>query len=474
MKSKILLFYLFVFQIIFFNSCVKGIENSSDIDSLLSFGLNFDPAKNRGLNKEDISINIDPADSTKISVVLPYKKRELITKLVPTIKFVGKKIEPDPITIKDFSKPVAFIVTPEKGEAKTYTVTVSVSEPRSQNKILSFSIKKPDGVKAKILTNLNEDNSSISISLTDLSYYDLEKAKNIVSSIEISEFASISDNSKIIDLSTIPTEALKYTVTAENGETKEYTVNITHELKKFISKWKTTSSSKQIQLPIYSGGNYDFTVDWGDGTEKQKVSSHDITNASHTYKAAGDYIVTITGKIDGFNFSMAHSDSTKIIAITSWGDLKFGSNQGRYFKYCSELKSLPSEAPNLEGITEMGQMFEGATSFNSNISSWDVSKITNMEGMFDGAKAFNSNISNWDVSNVTNMGGMFSYTDNFNQDISGWNVSNVTEFSGMFNSAKAFNQDLSSWKVQKTTDITDIFNDSGMDGDNTKYPIPAN
>ena len=47
-------------------------------------------------------------------------------------------------------------------------------------------------------------------------------------------------------------------------------------------------------------------------------------------------------------------------------------------------------------------MFEGATDFNQNISSWDVSKVTNMESMFQGANAFNQPIENWNVSNVTN------------------------------------------------------------------------
>ncbi|BAV95231.1 hypothetical protein [Ichthyobacterium seriolicida] len=128
MKSKILLFSVLIFQIISFNSCTKEAENGSDIESSLSFSLNFDSAKNEGLNKEDISINIDPADSTKISVVLPADKKGLITKLVPTIEFVGKKIEPNPSTIKDFSNPVSFTIITEKGEAKTYTITVSVVE----------------------------------------------------------------------------------------------------------------------------------------------------------------------------------------------------------------------------------------------------------------------------------------------------------------------------------------------------------
>ncbi|MFU8813692.1 MAG: BspA family leucine-rich repeat surface protein, partial [Balneolaceae bacterium] len=48
------------------------------------------------------------------------------------------------------------------------------------------------------------------------------------------------------------------------------------------------------------------------------------------------------------------------------------------------------------------------------------------------ASSFNADISSWDVSNVVNMNGMFSSASSFNQDLSLWCVSNIPSEPGVF------------------------------------------
>jgi surface protein len=52
-------------------------------------------------------------------------------------------------------------------------------------------------------------------------------------------------------------------------------------------------------------------------------------------------------------------------------------------------------------MTDMSSLFEGASTFNSYIGSWDTSRVTTMNNMFNGATIFNQNITSWNVNNLS-------------------------------------------------------------------------
>ena len=54
-------------------------------------------------------------------------------------------------------------------------------------------------------------------------------------------------------------------------------------------------------------------------------------------------------------------------------------------------------------------MFYNATSFNQNISNWNVSNVKYMNYMFNDAISFNQNISNWNITNNTDVNNMFCF-----------------------------------------------------------------
>ena len=119
-------------------------------------------------------------------------------------------------------------------------------------------------------------------------------------------------------------------------------------------------------------------------------------------------------------------------------------------------------------------MFSDAKSFNSDLSSWDVSKVTSLSETFNGASAFNSDLSAWDVSKVTGYELIRTFADakSFNSDLSKWNVSKVIALSETFNGAAAFNSDLSVWDVSKVTGLDRTFaNTKSFNSDLSKWDV---
>ena len=162
---------------------------------------------------------------------------------------------------------------------------------------------------------------------------------------------------------------------------------------------------------------------------------------------------TCTSGIDGMP-ELFKDQSTFNADISSW-DVSSVTNMYSMFYSCNDFDQ-PIGSWDVSSVTNMHSMF-GATSFNQSIGDWDVSNVTDMESMFEGAGLFNQPIGNWDVSNVTNMRLMFYSAYLFNQEIVNWDVSNVTDMVAMFFEANAFNQPIGNWNVSNVTDMSGMF-----------------
>ena len=98
----------------------------------------------------------------------------------------------------------------------------------------------------------------------------------------------------------------------------------------FISVWRTSSDNETVTLPLRGGYNYDFTVDWGDGSSSQ-VTFYDDTDITHTYVVAGDYTVTISGLVEAWYFSNS-KDKDKIISVRNLGDVGWKNLEAAFFR----------------------------------------------------------------------------------------------------------------------------------------------
>ena len=232
----------------------------------------------------------------------------------------------------------------------------------------------------------------------------------------------------------------------------------------FQSTWKTdnagTSASNQIELPLLSGGTYNFWIDWGDGSTTNVTS---YSQRTHTYASAGTYTIRATGTVGIWRFANG-GDKLKILTISSWGKLILGV--GTFYGCSNVTMSGMTDVPDLSTVTSFQSTFQGCSNITTvgRINEWNTSTITSAIQMFYGCTLFNSNISNWNVSNITAFNQMFFVAGAFNNGYSygvvntlPWVTTNAITFNQMFTGALAFNSNISTFNVSKVTNFTQMF-----------------
>jgi surface protein len=223
----------------------------------------------------------------------------------------------------------------------------------------------------------------------------------------------------------------------------------------FVTTWQVDDISAPFVLPLqnHTPGNT-YTIDWGDGSTDNTVYTETDT-PTNLYTATGPYEISYSGNFTHLKFK----DRSDLLGVVDWGSTQWTS-MNKMFEGCSNFNQLPLEAPDLTFTENLSGMFRNATSFNQDISDWDVSNVKNMSSMFYKCSVFNQPIGNWGdkVANVTSMKDMFSHAHAFDQPLDSWDVGNVEDMRLLFNDAQRFNQDLNNWDVGNVKDMSYMFN----------------
>ena len=222
----------------------------------------------------------------------------------------------------------------------------------------------------------------------------------------------------------------------------------------FLTTWKTSSTNQEIRIPVEVHSGKNFTIDWGDGSAPTTVTTNGTQ--SHTYATSGSYRVTMTGDLSRINLGDSDSTPELLYSIDQWGDIQWSTMNGA-FRDVSEMIYDATDAPDLSQVTDMSRMFQDASKFNGDLSTWNTSSVTDMSRMFSSASAFNGDLSGWNTSSVTTMHAMFTGASAFTGDLTTWNTSSVTDMSNMFNFASAFTGDISGWNTSSVTNMSGMF-----------------
>ena len=289
--------------------------------------------------------------------------------------------------------------------------------------------------------------------------------------------------------------------------------------KLMITEWTIPADNTVIKLPV-QGTGLNITVDWGDGTESEVITTAFPT---HTYATAGTYEIKVLGICSEWGYASnstvkATSDYytytrylTKVkqfgeLSATRYGfarctkltevsgenlvtsktfektanmqymfymcssltnldvsnfDTSKTINMAYMFSACSKLTSLNINNLDTSEVTNMRNMFSSCSSLTSlNVSDFNTSKVTNMIQMFDGCKGLTSlNVGSFDTSKVESMSYMFSYCSNLTSlDVSKFDTSKVTDMSVMFDGcSKLTSLDVSKFDTSKVRYMGSMF-----------------
>jgi len=232
----------------------------------------------------------------------------------------------------------------------------------------------------------------------------------------------------------------------------------------FITEWTFDAADTEIVFQAETAASVDYT--WsaspsgnsGSGSFNQDVPDEVILSGLGI--EAGDVVTVSMAPQSLEHFFMAFdSDSESLTNVVQWGAVEWISMHNAFWG-CENLTISASDSPNLENVTDMSGMFNGASSFNNDINGWDVSNVENMGQMFSNADSFNRDLNGWDVSNATTLEGMFTRAYAFDGDITGWDVSSVVEMSDLFWEAESFNRAIGGWDVSNVVDMSSMFRDA--------------
>lgn len=237
--------------------------------------------------------------------------------------------------------------------------------------------------------------------------------------------------------------------------------------KLMITEWNVSGDlGLEITLPV-SGTGLNITVDWGDGTAIETITTEYPT---HTYAQAGVYEIAVAGNCPEWGYYWYNTEIKEeyytytqyLTKVKQFGEL----NAIRYrFTHCTSLIEVSGDTLTTENtfrnVTDMSNMFSECTNLVVlNIKGFNTSKIVSMVGMFGDCKKLKIlDLKGFDTSNVNNMSFMFSGCKKLlNLDISTFDTSSVTNMNWMFGNCEVLTTlNLSNFNTSNVTSFSNTF-----------------
>jgi hypothetical protein len=122
-------------------------------------------------------------------------------------------------------------------------------------------------------------------------------------------------------------------------------------------------------------------VDWGDGTSNY-INSYDSENRIHNYLNVGEYVVSIKGICEGWNFQTVNTSKLLITKVLNFGEIEF---KNLSFYSCNNLSEINGQI-NGPDITDFSNCF-----YNNKLSSIPANLFDNCTQVTNFSNCFRDN-----------------------------------------------------------------------------------
>lgn len=197
-----------------------------------------------------------------------------------------------------------------------------------------------------------------------------------------------------------------------------------------IDTTQTTNATNTFILPLKTGENYNFTVEWGDGSSNIISSASFPSNGfQHAYAVDGTYTLSIYENVVG-GFPTIYFNNTGdrfgLLEIVAWGTNKWKSLDNSFYG-CSnmDITATDGHLANTKSVTSLQAAWNGCSSM-TNFAMIDTSNVTNMSSAWFQCSSLTS-FPQIDTSKVTNMDSTW-YQNTSLTSFPALNTSNVLGF----------------------------------------------
>jgi hypothetical protein len=255
---------------------VKVKEKPSNEKNLTSYSIltpDYNETFNGSLNSNVYTVNLPY--STKLNSLVSTFKSSIASKV-----FVGSVLQKSGITANDFTSQVIYKVQAQDGSEQSYQVQIVKNAPLNEKTIYSYNISVN---QSNYVGSINGDSISVTVPFgTSLT--------NLIANFQISKYSSVKIGNTLQVSGTTSndfTNAITYTVTAEDGTTQNYVVTVSvgqapKSSEKTITAFSFNGLNPQVTANI-SGTNITATVPY----------NTNLSNLVATFTASAKATVTI-------------------------------------------------------------------------------------------------------------------------------------------------------------------------------------